>query len=139
MRLVLLSLTATLLLTSPARAADGNPSLDGLFPIPENVRQILDQRCVFCHGEVIDGEKEIREDLDMSTDDAIRETLFDLETLMAVIEEDEMPYESKLSFRLRKRPEMRERLEKIIADYDENGEKEILIAWLTRAASGANE
>jgi hypothetical protein len=50
-----------------------------------------------------------------------------------------MPYESKLSFRLRKRPEMRERLEKIIADYDENGEKEILIAWLTRAASGANE
>jgi hypothetical protein len=94
---------------------------------------------VFCHGEVIDGEKEIREDLDMSTDDTIRETLFDLETLMAVIEEDEMPYESKLSFRLRKRPEMRERLEKIIADYDENGEKEILIAWLTRAASGANE
>jgi hypothetical protein len=122
-----------------SHAADSGTPLDGLFPIPENVRQILDQRCVFCHGEIIDGEAEIREDLNLSTDDAIRETLFDLETIFSVIDEEEMPYEAKLSFRLRKRPEMRERLDKIKAAYEANAEKEILIEWLTRAASGANQ
>jgi hypothetical protein len=134
-----LTLITLAILTPFARAADPGTPLDGLFPIPENVRQILDQRCVFCHGEIIDGEAEIREDLDLSNDDAIRETLFDLETIIGVIDEEEMPYEAKLSFRLRKRPEMRDRLDKIKAAYEENSEKEILLEWLTRTASGANQ
>ncbi|EDY80919.1 hypothetical protein VDG1235_536 [Verrucomicrobiia bacterium DG1235] len=111
-------------------AEDGDPSIQHLFPIPEDVREILDQRCVFCHGEVIDGEAEIREDLVLSTEAGIRETLFDLDTMLELIEEDEMPYEAKLSFRLRRRPEMQQRLKDIKVAYEENGEKEKLLAWL---------
>lgn len=111
-------------------AQEGDPSLAPLFPVPPEIREILDQRCVFCHGEVIDGEAEIREDLDLSNEEAIRATLFDLETLQSQIEEDEMPQEAKLSFRLRRRPEMRERLDQIKEDYEANNEKEKLLAWI---------
>ncbi|HYD84612.1 MAG TPA: hypothetical protein VEA63_11180, partial [Opitutus sp.] len=83
-----------------------------------------------CHGEVIDGKAEIREDLDLSTDDAIRETLSEPGRLKEMIANDEMPHEAKLSFRLRRNPQMQERLTKLKADYDANGEKEILLAWL---------
>ena len=73
-RLILAPALALLLLSSPAVAASGT-EYDNLLPLPKDVRQILDQRCVMCHGEVIDGKAEIREDLDMSTDEAIRTTL----------------------------------------------------------------
>lgn len=128
-----LAIAAMAILLSSNAAAQGDPSLDGLFPIPNDVQQILDNRCLFCHGEVIDGKAEIREDLDMSSDKAIKETLFDLETLKIVIEDDEMPHDAKLSFRLRKRPEMQERLKSIKADYNAKNEKERLLEWIAKA------
>ena len=109
-----------------------------LFPIPAEVRTIINNRCVMCHGEVIDGEAEIREDLIMVTDDDIRETLIDVVTLYEVILHDEMPQEARLSSRLRKNPEMRERLDKLRQDYAANGEKAVLIKWL-EAAMKQNE
>lgn len=129
-------LSLSLLISGAANSAvgqEGDPSLQGLFPIPEDVRKILDQRCVFCHGEMIDGEAEIREDLDLSTEAAIRATLFDLETLQSQIEEDEMPQEAKLSFRLRRRPEMQERLRELKAAYEESDEKAKLLDWIKGA------
>lgn len=125
---------ATLAAACGGLAAFGETSnLDALFPAPPEVRKILDQSCVFCHGEVIDGEAEIREDLDLSTDEKARETLGHLGDAIEMIETGEMPHEAKLSFRLRKRPEMRERLEQIRADYDESGSREVLLAWLKKA------
>lgn len=114
--------------TPAAFAAD--PALDALLPVKPEIRRILDQRCVLCHGEVIDGTAETREDLDLSTDEKIRETLVDVQTLIDVISGDEMPQESKLSFRLRKRPDMQERLKTLKAEYEANGEKQILLNWL---------
>jgi len=123
---------ATSLLISlgiPAALA-AEPTLDALLPVKPEIRRILDQRCVLCHGEVIDGTAEAREDLDLSTDDKIRETLSDVQTLIDVIAGDEMPQEAKLSFRLRRRPEMQERLKTLKADYEANGEKDLLLEWL---------
>lgn len=128
-KLLPLSLFTVVSLTS-ALAEEGDPSIQHLFPIPDDVREILDQRCVFCHGEMIDGEAEIREDLILTDEAAIRETLLDIDTMLEMIEEDEMPHEAKLSFRLRRRPEMQERLKDLKAAYEENGEKEKLLAWL---------
>ena len=119
-------------LTVTAPAAD--PALDALLPLKPEIRQIIDQRCVLCHGEVIDGEPEIREDLDLSTDEKIRETLGDVQTLIDMIADNEMPQEAKLSFRLRKRPEMQERLKALKADYEAAGEKQKLLDWLAAAA-----
>lgn len=118
-----------LLLGSGLRAADAG-SIDTLLPLKPEVRKVLNQSCVMCHGEVIDGKAEIREDLDLSTDDAIRETLSEPGRLKEMIANNEMPQEAKLSFRLRRDPKMQERLAQLKADYDKNGEKEILLAWL---------
>ena len=122
-RLSALLLTMTLLATAPLRAAAGNPA-DVLMPIPAEAREIFNQSCVMCHGEVIDGKAEIREDLDMSTDEKLRETLMDPQKLRELIESGEMPHKAKLSFRLRKQPPMQERLEALKADYEKNGSKE---------------
>jgi hypothetical protein len=118
----------SVLLCAPAFAAEA--TIDTLLPLKPEVRKVLNQSCVMCHGEVIDGKAEIREDLDLSTDDAIRETLSEPGRLKEMIANDEMPHEAKLSFRLRRNPQMQERLTKLKADYDANGEKEILLAWL---------
>ena len=72
----------------------------------------------------------MREDLDLSTDERIRETLSEAGRLKEVIAKNEMPQKAKLSFRLRRNPKMKERLETIKAEYDKNGEKEVLLAWL---------
>lgn len=128
-RLVLALLAAT----SATLAARADDAADALLPTPPEVRQVLDQRCVFCHGEVIDGEAEIREDLDLSSDAKIRETMGHIGDFVEMIETGEMPHEAKLSFRLRKNPEMRARLDAIKKAYDENGEKEVLLAWLKKA------
>ena len=128
-RLILAPALALLVFNSPAFAAAG-AEYDNLLPLPKDVRQILDQRCVMCHGEVIDGKAEIREDLDMSTDQAIRETLSEPGRLKEVLAKDEMPHKAKLSFRLRRNPEMKERLETIKAEFDKNAEKQVLMAWL---------
>jgi hypothetical protein len=83
-----------------------------------------------CHGEVHDGKTEMREDLDLSTDARIRETLSEAGRLKEVLVKNEMPQKAKLSFRLRRNPKMKEQLETIKAEYDKNGEKEVLLAWL---------
>ncbi len=114
--------------SAPLTAAD-NPA-DVLLPVPAEAREIFNQSCVMCHGEVIDGKAEIREDLDMSTDEKIRETLMDPQKLRQMIAEEEMPHKAKLSFRLRKQPPMHERLDALKADYEKNGSKEKLLAWL---------
>ena len=119
-----------LISSSPLLAASGGAAFDSLLPLPKDVRQILDQRCVMCHGEEIAGKPEIREDLNLSTDDAIRETLSEPGRLKEVIAKDEMPHKAKLSFRLRRDPKMKERLEAIKSDYDKNAEKAVLMAWL---------
>lgn len=126
-------LTLLVLATACAAAAYAQPSMDALFPIPEDAQRVLEQRCIFCHGEVIDGEAEIREDLDLSSEAAIRDTLADAELLLELIEDDEMPQEAKLSYRLRKRPEMQQRLREIKSEYEANEEKEILLKWLRGA------
>jgi hypothetical protein len=128
-RLILAPALAILLSSSAAFAADA-AAFDAVLPLPANVRQVLDQRCVMCHGEVIDGKAEIREDLDLSTDEAIRATLSEPGRMKEVIAKDEMPHKAKLSFRLRKDPKMKERLESIKSEYDKNAEKEVLMAWL---------
>jgi hypothetical protein len=124
-------LTTAVLLISAAGVAKSAPATpDNLFPLPANVRQIMDQRCVMCHGEVHAGKAEIREDLDLSTDEKIKETLSEAGRMKEVIAKNEMPHKAKLSFRLRKDPKMKERLETIKTEYDKNGEKEVLMAWL---------
>ena len=94
------------------------------------MREIFNQSCVRCHGEVIDGKPEIREDLDLSTDEQLRQTLSAAETLRDVIITGEMPHDAKLSFRLRKQPEMQNRLKQLKADYDAQGSQQQLLAWL---------
>ncbi|MEO6003307.1 MAG: hypothetical protein ABIZ04_03040 [Opitutus sp.] len=118
-----------ILLLTPTLSFAASKS-DALFPMPENVRHILDQRCVMCHGEVFNGKAEIREDLNLSNEAAIKETLSEAGRLKEVIEKNEMPKKAKLSFRLRKDPKMKERLETIKAEYDKNAEKEVLMAWM---------
>jgi hypothetical protein len=123
-------LSASLLLTTLPRLVAATPLPDSLFPLPANVREIMNQRCVMCHGELHDGKAELREDLDLSTDAAIRETLTEGGRLKEVIVKNQMPQKAKLSFRLRKDPKQKERLDTLRAAYDQNGEKEILLAWL---------
>lgn len=118
----------------PLAGEEGDPSIQHLFPVPAEVRKILDQSCVLCHGEMIDGRAEIREDLDLSSEAAMRETIFDLDSMLFVIEDDEMPQETKLSTRLRQIPQMQERLDKLKHAYEENGHKQTLLAWLLAKA-----
>ncbi|MCF3650413.1 hypothetical protein [Synoicihabitans lomoniglobus] len=108
-------------------------SVDALLPLPAEIRTIFNNRCVMCHGEVIEGEAEVREDLIMVTDDDIRDTLSDATTLYEMIRDDEMPQEARLSFRLRRNTEMRARLKQIQDDYESKGEKAVLIKWLETA------
>ena len=126
-----------LTLTAVSAALVSANEIEALFPMPAEVRTIINNRCVMCHGEVIDGEAEIREDLLMVTDDDIRETLIDVRTLYEVILEDEMPQEARLSARLRRNPEMRDRLNKLREDYEAQGEKAVLIKWLEAALKKA--
>ncbi len=114
-------------LAAPLHADEG---IEKLLPLPANVREIFNQSCVLCHGEVIDGKPEIREDLDLSTDEQLRQTLSAAETLRDVIITGEMPHDAKLSFRLRKQPEMQNRLKQLKADYDAQGSQQQLLAWL---------
>jgi hypothetical protein len=121
----------SLALSTVLPAAD--PAIEALLPLAPEIRQIMDQRCVMCHGEVIDGQVEIREDLDLSTDDKMRETLISVKALVDVIAEGKMPHEAKLSFRLRRNPQMQDRLKTIKEQFDAEGEQQKLLAWLAAA------
>lgn len=117
----------------------GEPSVDALLPVAPEVRQILDRRCVLCHGEVIDGRPEIREDLDLSSDEKMRETLVDVQALIDMIAHDKMPQEARLSFRLRKQPEMQERLKTLKSEYAASDEKQTLLTWLAAAGQPSEQ
>ncbi len=131
--------TPVLLLSLLVAPLHADQSVEKLLPLPSHVREIFNQSCVLCHGEVIDGKPEIREDLDLSTDEQIRATLADAETLREVISTGEMPHDAKLSFRLRKQPEMQNRLKQLKADYDANGSQQKLLSWMESVLGPAPE
>lgn len=120
---------ATLLALSTSRLA-ADATIDSLVPLKPEVRKIIDQSCVMCHGEVIEGEAETRDDIDFSTDELFRRTLPSAGKLKQVILEDKMPHKPRLSRRLRNNPEMQERLKTLRANYDTAGHKAILLDWL---------
>jgi hypothetical protein len=124
-------------LLAPLTGVATDPSVDALLPLAPEIRQIFDQRCVMCHGEVIDDVVEIREDLDLSTDEKIRETLVSARILADQLAKDEMPQKAKLSFRLRRRADMQERLKSIKEEYEVHGEKAVLLNWLAAAGTPA--
>ena len=119
---------AILVLTASALSA--NPAVDGLLPLKPEVRKVIDASCVMCHGEVFDGEKEVRDDIDFSTDALLRRTLPDAGKLKQVILEDKMPHKPRLSRRLRNNTEVQARLEALRATYDKEGHKAVLLEWL---------
>lgn len=124
-----LLLSAAAVLTVCAHLA-ANPAADGLLPLKPEVRKVIDASCVMCHGEVIDGEKEIRDDLDLSTDELLNRTLASAGKLKQVILEDKMPHKPRLSRRLRDNAELQARLVALRENYKQSGHKEILLDWL---------
>jgi hypothetical protein len=132
--LFILSLTLPAALLPAAQ-----PALEALLPVKPEIRKILNQSCVMCHGEVIDGQQETRDDVDLSTDDAIRNTVTEVGRLKQYILEDKMPHKPKLSRRLRNDPKYQERLTALRADYDKNGEKAVLLEWLKDVVATTGE
>ena len=133
-------LLPALLLTLPGvRALAIEPELAALLPLKPEVRKVLDNSCVFCHGEVIAGKKEIRGDVDLSTEDEIRATVVEIGRFKQYIVEDKMPHKPKLSRRLRDDAALQERLTKLKADYAKSDEKAILLAWLKDVTATTGE
>ncbi len=125
LRLLLLALS---LPATGAFAAEA--ALEKLLPAPPEIRKILDRSCVMCHGEVIDGKQELRDDLDLSTDESIRSTLPEVGRLKQYVLEDTMPHKPKLGRRLRNDPKLQDRLTALKTAYDKSGDKAVLLAWL---------
>jgi hypothetical protein len=123
-------LLPALLLALPAARLPADAVVDSLLPLKPEVRKVINESCVMCHGEVIDGEKELRDDIDLSTDDAIRTTLPSAGKLKQVLAEDKMPHKPRLSRRLRNDTKQQERLTALRAHYDQAGHKAILLEWL---------
>lgn len=115
------------LATSPLTA---DPVVDSLVPLKPEVRKVINESCVMCHGEVINGEKETRDDIDYSTDDALRTTLTSAGKLKQVILEDKMPHKPRLSRRLRDNAELQARLAALRENYNKSGHKDVLLDWL---------
>ncbi len=132
--LFILTLTLPVALLSATQ-----PALEALLPVKPEVRKILNQSCVMCHGEVIDDQQETRDDVDLSTDDAIRNTVSEVGRLKQYILEDKMPHKPKLSRRLRNDPKYQERLAALRAAYDKNGEKAVLLEWLKDVVATTGE
>ncbi len=136
MKLVLPCLT---LLALGATRLFADAAVDSLLPLKPEVRKVINESCVMCHGEVIEGEKEIRDDLDYSTDETIRATLSNAGKLKQVILEDKMPHKPRLSRRLRNNVALQERLAALRANYDAAGHKEILLDWLKDVTATTSE
>ncbi len=133
-------LPAILLAALSATAAfAAEPALEARLPLKPEIRKILDNSCVFCHGELIYGEKEVRGDVDLSSDAEIKATVTELGRFKQYILEDKMPQKPRLSRRLRNDPAMQARLTQIRADYDANGEKAVLLAWLEDVTATTGE
>jgi len=139
--MILSRLTTPALLVSilAVRSLAVEPALEARLPLKPEIRQILDRSCVMCHGEVIDGKKETRDDVDLSTDAAIKDTVDEIGRFKQYILEDKMPQKPKLSKRLRENAELQARLTKLRADYDANGEKAVLLAWLDDVVATTGE
>jgi len=121
------------------RSLAAEPALEARLPLKPEIRKILDNSCVMCHGEVIDGKKEIRGDVDLTTDADIKATVLEIGRFKQYILEDKMPHKPKLSRRLRENAALQERLTKLRADYDANGEKAVLLAWLDDVVATTGE
>lgn len=132
-----LLVSATLALAASALSA--KPAVDSLLPLKPEVRKVIDASCVMCHGEVFDGEKETRDDIDFSTDELLRRTLPDAGKLKQVILEDKMPHKPRLSRRLRNNTEVQARLEALRATYDKEGHKAVLLDWLKEVTATTGE
>lgn len=123
-------LVPVLLLALPAAAVAADPAFDQLLPVPAEVRQVLDRSCVFCHGATVNGEKETRDHVDLSTDALIRETVEKAGKMKLYVSNGKMPHKVRLSKRLRDDATLLQRLTDLRAAYDKNGDKEVLMAWL---------
>jgi len=133
-------LIPALLVSLPAiSAVAAEPALEARLPLKPEIRKILDNSCVICHGEVFDGKKESRGDVDLSTDADIKATVPEIGRFKQYILEDKMPHKPKLSRRLRDNAALQERLTKVKADYDANGEKAVLLAWLDDVVATTGE
>ena len=133
-------LLPTLLLVLPAtRALAVEPELAARLPLKPEIRKVLDNSCVMCHGEVINGKKETRGDVDLSSDETIKATVDEIGRFKQYIVENKMPTKPKLSKRLRDDPALQERLTKLKADYEKNGEKAVLLAWLEGVTATTGE
>lgn len=130
-------LLPTLLLTLPAAAAE--PALEARLPLKPEIREIFDRSCVYCHGAVVAGEKEIRGDVDLSTDAEIKATVTEIGRLKQYILEDKMPQKPKLSRRLRNDPVQQEKLAALRADYEKHGDKAVLLKWLDDVVATTGE
>ena len=130
---------ALLAVLTAIRSLAAEPALEARLPLKPEIRKILDNSCVMCHGEVIEGKKEIRGDVDLSTDDDIKATVLEIGRFKQYILEDKMPHKPKLSRRLRENTALQERLTKLRADYDANGEKAVLLAWLDDVVATTGE
>lgn len=121
-------LPLTLAFATSCLAAD--PVVDSLLPLKPGVRKVINQSCVMCHGDVLEGEKETRDDIDFSTDESLKLTLPSAGKLKQVVLEDKMPHKPRLSRRLRDNPKYQEQLAALRATYDREGHKAILLEWL---------
>jgi hypothetical protein len=128
---------AAFILTAASLSA--NPAVDGLLPLKPEVRKVINASCVMCHGEVFDGDKEVRDDIDFSTDELLRRTLPDAGKLKQVILEDKMPHKPRLSRRLRNNAEVQARLDSLRATYDKEGHKAVLLDWLKDVTATTGE
>ena len=115
------------------------PALEARLPLKPEIRKILDNSCVMCHGEVIEGKKETRGDVDLGTDADIKATVLEIGRFKQYILEDKMPHKPKLSRRLRENVALQDRLTKLRADYDANSEKAVLLAWLDDVVATTGE
>ena len=111
------------------------------FNEERNIRRLLESLLSQAsrHGELIEGKKEIRGDVDLTTDAEIKATVLEIGRFKQYILEDKMPHKPKLSRRLRENAALQERLTALKADYDKNGEKAVLLAWLDDVVATTGE
>jgi hypothetical protein len=132
-------LLPVLLLSVPAAGFAADPALEKLLPVPPEVRQVLDRSCVFCHGAVVNGEKETRDQVDLSTDETIRDTVEKAGKMKLYVMNGKMPHKVRLSKRLRDDAALQQRLTDLRAAYDKNGDKEVLLNWLKDVEAAKEE
>src|SRR5690242_14218913 len=115
-------LPAFLVLALPAALSATDPVVETLLPLKPEVRKVIDQSCVFCHGAIQNGEKETRDDVDLSTDELIRTTVANAGKMKLVIENGKMPHKTRLSKRLRTDEALQQKLTELRANYDKEGQ-----------------